>query len=117
MTYCGTVRATKLGLHNNQTIKELVEWVEAWPDNLRDQDGKTADRAKYRIQTSGASINLPTSQPIAQDRVWRNGRWYIQCQLCPKTFENMKRERENHAKTHKAGARAGGGTRGAAVAR
>jgi len=117
MTYCGMVKATKLGLHNNKTIKELVEWVEAWPDDLKDQDGKTADRAKYRTQVAGASINLPTSQPVAQDRVWRNGRWYIQCQLCPKTFENTKRERENHANTHKPGAKARGGRRGVAVAR
>jgi len=106
MSYCGMVKATKLNLHNNKTIKELVEWIETWPDDLIDQTGKTADRMKYSIQTAGASINLPTSQPIAQDRVWRNGRLYIQCQLCPKTFENTKRERENHARTHTAGARA-----------
>jgi len=117
MTYCGTVKATKLKLHSNKTIKELAEWIEAWPEDLKDQDGKTADRTKYKIQTAGASINLPTSQPVAQDRVWCNWRLYIQCQLCPRTFENTKRERENHAKTHKPGARAGGGRRGAAVAR
>ena len=91
--------------NNNKTIKKLVEWIETWPDDLKDQTGKTADRAKYRIQTGGASINLPTSQPITQDRVWRNGRWYIQCQECPKSFKNTKREREAHARTHTASAR------------
>jgi len=105
MSYCGTVKATKLNLHNNKTIKELAEWIETWPDDLKDQTGKTAGRAKYRIQTAGASINLPTSQPIAQDRVWRNGRWNIQCQVCPKSFENTKRQSKAHARTHTASTR------------
>jgi len=113
--YCGTVKATKLNLHNNKTITELVEGIETWPDDVKDQAGKSADRTKYRVQTAGASINLPTSQPVAQDRVWHNGRWYIQCQICPKSFENTKREREANDRTHTASARTK--RRGAADAR
>jgi len=106
MYYCGIVKPTKLNLYSNKTIKVVVGWIEESPDDLKDQAGKTVDRAKYKIQTAGALINLPISQPIAQDRVWRNGRWYIQCQLCPRIFENTKRERENHTRMHTVGARA-----------
>jgi len=101
MRFCGIVPATKLELHNNKTIDVLGEWVNSWPDSLKDVEVRKSDRAIHKVQTAAASINLPISQPVGQSREWRNGRWYIQCQQCPKMVENTKREKAKHENTHR----------------
>jgi len=68
MRFCGVVPATKLELHNNKTIDEVGEWVNSWPDSLKDAEVRRSDSAIHKVQTAGASINLPTSQPVGQDR-------------------------------------------------
>lgn len=99
MTFCGIAQATKVGLHDNKTISELGEWIERWPKALKDTKARVADRAIHKVQTVGASVNIPTSQPTGQDREWPNNRWYIQCQKCPKMVENTKREKAKHEKS------------------
>jgi len=101
MSFCGIVQGTKLGQHNNRTINELEKWIKTWPDSLGNHRVRIADRTIHRVQTTGAAINIPTTQTVAQDREWRNGRWYIQCRQCPKMVENTKREKAKHENTHK----------------
>ena len=101
MTFCGIVTATKIGLHDNKAIKDLGEWIRNRPDALTDDNTRAADRTIHQVQTTGATVNLPTSQPVGQNRVRRNTRWYIQCQKCPTIVENTKRERAKHENTHR----------------
>ena len=99
MAYCGIVPATKIGLYDNKAINELGILIGNWPNVLKDENTRAVNRAIHKIQTTGATVNLPTPQPMGQDRVWRNNRWYIQCQKCPMMVENTKRERAKHENT------------------
>jgi len=101
MRFCVIIPATKLELHNNKMIDALGEWVNSSRDSLKDAEVRKSDRAIHKVQVAGASINLPTSQPVGQNREWRNVRWYIQCQQCPKMLENTKREKAKHENTHR----------------
>jgi len=103
MNFCGEIKATRLNLHGNKTIKELVGWIEGWPPALRNSTKvKARDRAKYREQVSGAAINLPTSQPSQHkpSTPRRNMSKHDPCTICGKGVQLNVVGREKHARTH-----------------
>jgi len=103
MNSCDEVAATKLRLHSNKQIKDLVNWIESWPPSLRNSTGaKAQDRAKYRQQVSGGVVNLPTSQPsqCKPSTPIRNIRKRTSCDICGKRVESNSIAREKHSRTH-----------------
>jgi len=109
--FCGVVPHTNLQLHSNKTIERLVEWIESWPKSLRNTvESKAEDRAAYRKQTAGATINIPTSQPSQRlpSTPAKNIRKHTACEICGKAVQANKVARDKHARTHLPGYTRGG---------
>jgi len=114
MNFCGKVNATELSLQSNKTIGDLVSWMESWPPELRNTTkAKARDRAEYRQQGTGASVNLPTSQPSQRrpSTQAKNIRKHEPCTICGKSVQANSVAKEKHARTHVPGYVKGGGKR------
>ena len=111
MNFCGKINATVMSLQNNKTVKDLANWMESWPPELRNTTkDKARDRAEYRQQVSGAAINLPTSQPSQRKSSTpsKNVRKQVLCDICGKLVQSNKVAKDNHARTHLPGYEKGG---------
>jgi len=100
-----------LQLHSNKTIERLVGWIAIWHKSLRNTfESKAEDRAAYRRETGGATINIPTSQPSQGllSTLAKNIRKHTECEVCGKAVQANKVAQAKHARTHLPGYTRGG---------